>query len=179
MSKPQNRSVGARISALLVAGALALLLSVPAAGQTEAGWIDPEYGSTSVATLAVPSLARPTCVTTRAAGTLDRYIATITWESPQGMTPEMLYEVRTTNLTANPNTTKSVFQSTNSIIFADPALGGRDFPSQTNLSVQVFVIIPNSINQPTTAVWQSLNPPAAWGLDYAPIDITRASYSCI
>lgn len=179
MNTSRTRSVGARLSALLAAVALALLIAVPAANQTDAGWIDPEYASAGVSALTVPSLARPTCETKRPPAILDRYFATITWAPPAGGLPAgMLYEVRITNLTANPNTTKSVFQTGVSYIFEDPPFGGRDFTATTNLSVQVFVVIPNSMATPTAAVWESLNPPASWTVTYTTIDLTRGSYVC-
>lgn len=179
MTKPRKRSFGIRLSALIVAAALAVLISTPAPTETDAGWIDPEYASAGLTTIPVPSLDRPSCVMKHIPVT-RRYTVTIEWTPPAGGLPSgMLYEIRANNIPANPSTQKSVFQTQTSFLYSDDVGGGNDLPDGTNLSVQVFVVIPNSLTAPTTARWQSLNPPNPRQIFYEHIDSQRGTYSCV
>lgn len=171
--------MGARVSAFLMTGVLALLIANPAPSQTDAGWIDPEHGSAAVTALTVPSLNRPSCETKRDGGP-RRTAAILEWDPPEGGLPNgMLYEIRANDIPFRPATTKSVFQTAASYRYTDPVGGGNSLPDGTTLDVQIFAVIPNSMTTPKKAVWQSLNPPASWNVRYDRIDSQRGSYSCI
>ncbi|MDN5887067.1 MAG: hypothetical protein L0H61_08595, partial [Micrococcaceae bacterium] len=180
--KPQRRLKGARVGSLVAAGALVLLISGPAPSPTEAKWVDPEHASANVTALTVPSLsAPPTCETLDVVLGPRRKEAKIVWKAPEEkLSAPMRYEIRTTNTTAEPTTTKSIFlkQGTTSHTYSDPTLGGLDFKETTTLEVQVLVVIPDSQTNPTRALWESPAPPAAQTVTWNRIDISRGSYRC-
>lgn len=182
MKKVKKRSIGARVSAVLLAGALTLLILARAPSQTHAGWVDPEYASASVTTLTVPNISpRPTCTTEAVPGQPLRKTVLISWTAPSGGLPSgMLYEVRTTNTTANPNTTRSIFQTATSHRFDGGLFSGDvGWPNPpVTLSVQVLVVIPNSMTTPTAAVWESLSPLAPRTVSYTFVSAGRYSYVC-
>lgn len=177
MSERQRRLKKSRVGPLLAASALVLLVSGPAPSPTEANWVDPEYASANVTALTVPSLRRPTCVTEQV-GSIRRRIAHLNWTPPTGELPNgMLYEIRTTNITDG--SFKSIFRrkGETSYTYADRLGDGTDFGKSTTLKVQVFVVIPNSTDKPTSAVWESPTPETLT-LTYTYLDVSRGSYRC-
>lgn len=158
---PRKRMVFPRSSALLIAGALALLISIPAPSQTEAGWIDLEYASADMATLTIPPVATPQCRTKNGD-------AVITWGPPAGGLPNGTRYWVTLDNDPPRDTQVSVFPAG----AAHTYVGKNNLhPNGTNLMVRVFVVVPDSTTQPTKVLWEGA--PATLKITFS-----RGDYRC-
>lgn len=166
--KSARTSLSQRV-ALLFAGAIALLLViVPNVSMTEAAWTDNESATGSFTAMTLPALtAQPTCTTENI---IIKRNARLNWTAPAGGLPAgMYYEVRLTNVTANPQITQSIFTTNTTTTLSDGLLSGLlsgILTGNATLNVQVYVAIPNITPNPTAAVWRSTTSPAAKVVQY-------------
>lgn len=161
MRTPRNRSVLTRISALLLAGTVTLLVSIPTPGQTEAGWIDPEYASASVTTYTVPSVLDAKCIQ-------QGNTAQIAWSPPAGGLPAgMRYKITLDN--DPPVASKQGIVLTGNA--THPYSGSNAHPRNTPLIVRVYIYTHTSTS-PEKVLWESV--PATLRMNY-----TSPKYSCV
>lgn len=178
MSASYTPRTGLPRKVLMMIGALGLAVLTPPPAPTDAGWVDLDYTAAQVQTATVPAVTQPVCETVRVSGT-TRDNAVLTWDPPPGGLPDgMLYEIRAKNPKPHPGTQKSVFQTKKTYTYSDPVGGGNPHPPCTILTVEIFVVIPDSTTNPTTAVWETKNPATTWDITYKRKDVSRGSYRC-
>lgn len=161
MRRLPNRSVLTRISALLLAGALTLLVSSPTPSKTDAGWIDPEFATATVTTSTVPPVLGAKCVQKGDA-------AEIVWDPPAGGLPVgMRYKI-----TLDDDPPQQLTQGTaRTTGVTHRYSGSRRHPPNTPLIVRVYVSIPDP-KDAGKDLWESI--PSTLRMNY-----TTPKYSCV